>query len=948
MTSYVYPNGLTQGFEYDANGRQVVQRDPLGRQTRFRRDSLGRITKTTAPNNSTRDVAYDAIGRITSQTDEEGRVVNWEYGNHLKTRQDPDGKATTVYLDFRGNPIRAVDANGLVSSAEYDPAGRLTTLKDPRGAETHRVYDQTGKLTEVLDPLSQRTRFHYDEAGRLREIVNAAGEVTAYRYSGEEVAEVTDGNGHVSTMYYDPTRRVAVRTLPSGTSEEFRYDVTGRLGQHISFGGQSTSFEYENGSLVARRDHDGGVHTFEYQPDGARIRADQERYSYDAAGLLIADYKPSGETLEYSYSLSGRLVEMRGPGGTYRYTYGGGGQLLSVQDSRGGLTTYSYDDGRRLTGAVYPNQVVLDIEYDPGDSIVRLEWHRPDNGLMAAFAYERDQAGRITDVVEAPSGRRVQYEYDVASRLSSETTWEADGAVRYRTYAYDGVGNRLQADDSVHGVTNYTSDVDDRLLATSGAQGVVNYTYDSNGAHVSKGSTSYDYDSEQRLVRIRTGTTSTEFEYDADGMRVRSRRDGSHREFLLDKRGRLSNVVRETDPNGAVDYVYGNTLISAATSTGPVLFAHADATGTTRILTDSDGSVDSITSYSAFGAALDNGDFGIPIRFVGQELDASTGLYYMRARYYDPEIGRFISRDPERGSRSSPRSQNAYVYSGGDPVNSFDPSGRDFSLPAVSMSEAILAIQQLISADLQMQSQRRTDEEQLRDIAGLSRRNLVVFALEMVADGYRVDANKWFPELATSFLQLEWVQIAANSQKAIFVPWSRSLEPLEARLLLGDANVAAAAGIFDYPWKEHPEHPDIDTVEGRSVGLGRGFLVWPDEYEYVGGKRVRPHERVALIFHELSHYSNIGASHGHNSADELVGIPVQSPSFTEDMQNGRWSKLLVMGKYFNAGFPKTGYENVSNPESGVVYVTQSNAWAYTYQARDYLYGKYHQFWDSGS
>jgi len=159
--------------------------------------------------------------------------------------------------------------------------------------------------------------------------------------------------------------------------------------------------------------------------------------------------------------------------------------------------------------------------------------------------------------------------------------------------------------------------------------------------------------------------------------RVASIADGVRTNYLTASAGGLPSVLMEYDAEGqvAADYTYGLGLV-AATRNGREGFYHADAIGSTRAITDSVGWVTDRYTYDAFGGLLNQtGTFGNSFEFAGEQRDGSTGLDYMRARYYDPSLGRFISKDAFSGFLSDPYSQHDYQYAHANPVRFTDPTG---------------------------------------------------------------------------------------------------------------------------------------------------------------------------------------------------------------------------------------------------------------------------------
>jgi RHS repeat-associated protein len=267
-------------------------------------------------------------------------------------------------------------------------------------------------------------------------------------------------------------------------------------------------------------------------------------------------------------------------------------------------------------------------------------------------------------------------------------------------YVYDAIGNRSSKTDPNGTTTAYSYDANARLLSA----GAASCGYDANGNLLSEtnpgGTTSYTYDGLNRLTRLAAPSGQTTFSYDAQGNRVRKADATGTTNYLVDPfgwgaDGGLAQVLRETDGSGAgqADYVYGSRgdLISQQRA-GGVGFYLPDAGGSERILTESTGAVTDRYDYDAFGNPVSQtGTTANPYRYGGQQLDAVTGLYCLRARYYSPSTGRFLTRDPFAGLIFDPPSLHPYTYAHNDPVNKTDPSGK-FTMGEVLAVSVIVGI----------------------------------------------------------------------------------------------------------------------------------------------------------------------------------------------------------------------------------------------------------------
>jgi RHS repeat-associated protein len=233
------------------------------------------------------------------------------------------------------------------------------------------------------------------------------------------------------------------------------------------------------------------------------------------------------------------------------------------------------------------------------------------------------------------------------------------------------------------------------------------FTYDNNGSMLSRSNgletVTYDWinDGENRLVGVNStdagGSQSVNYVYDAQGNRVASIGDGVRTNYLVTPGG-LSQVLAEYDSNGLVtrDYTYGLGLVRSVEG-GSDSFYHTDGLGSVRMLTDTTGLVSDTYTYDAYGMSLSNSDGSY--QFAGERRDAETGLDYLRARYYDPELGRFISKDAFAGFLNDPMSQHDYQYAHANPVNNTDPTGY-FTLQDASTTVAFAGILASLSGSL--------------------------------------------------------------------------------------------------------------------------------------------------------------------------------------------------------------------------------------------------------
>jgi RHS repeat-associated protein len=364
---------------------------------------------------------------------------------------------------------------------------------------------------------------------------------------------------------------------------------------------------------------------------------------------------------------------------TVTYTWDGGSRITQIVDSQSGTTTHAYDGLDHLMQEQTP-QGQVSYTYYPvglrqsmtvlGQSAVNYTYDNANrlsqvsqSGASAGFGY--DSANRRTSLT-LPNGIVVNYAYDNASQLTGLSYQNGTTALGNLTYTYDAMGRRIDIGGSLarvslpSPVSSASYDATNRLTSWNGTP----LTYDNSGALLSFGSSTYTWDSRNQLISTSDGGGS--FSYDTFGRRISSTVSGSTTSYVYDG---SSAVMANSDfllkGQGPDD------LYARVRSTGVTSFL-TDSLGSTVALTDGTGATTASYTYEPYGKTSVSGSDDTAFRFTGREDDGATNLYYYRARYYSPQLGRFISQDPT----GFPAGANLYAYAGGNPVNSADPSGR--------------------------------------------------------------------------------------------------------------------------------------------------------------------------------------------------------------------------------------------------------------------------------
>ena len=363
-------------------------------------------------------------------------------------------------------------------------------------------------------------------------------------------------------------------------------------------------------------------------------------------------------------------------------------RLDTVTDADNGVTDYDYDAVGNLITTTFANGVTENREYDELGRLIVLE-NVNDNGVISRYTYTLDAVGNRLKM-EEDNGRVTDYVYDALYRLTSESVTDPANDNTATQYVYDAVGNRFQKIDSIDDTTTYVYDANDRLISETLNGVTTTYQYDNAGnltASIVNGETTQtlEWNAKGELIAVEATengeTGRIAFEYDHNGIRVAITVNGEETRFLIDNHQQtFAQVIEEYQPGGEMiaSYTYGHDLLSQDNGTERVTY-QVDGLGSTRHAANDNGVPVLEYTYDAYGNLLSSsGDIDNAYRFAGEQWDEETGLTYLRARYYDPTTGRFLSRDPFEGFNDQPITLHDYLYAGANPVNAIDPSGEVF------------------------------------------------------------------------------------------------------------------------------------------------------------------------------------------------------------------------------------------------------------------------------
>ena len=691
-TIYEKTNGETKRTSaYYANGQLARQTDALGNITKYEYGYLNKVTKTYTPFNTKSDGSVN-YSVTENQYDKNGNVT---LAKQTVQKQDSD---TVKYS---------------VTENQYNAQGLLTqvTLSGTGSSEkniTQYFYNNAGIQTKMYTGLSSAndtdymtTNYEYDAWGHLVRTTDSTGYnsgATTYDLNGNALT-VTDANGNVTTNTYDALNRVlTANTVCSDTSKNvsksYVYDNMGRVRSKTANGVQ-TSYQYDSLGRVYQ----------ELSPKSFKGYFYEGVSQYAKEQLVGINHQTMYSSTQYEYDAEMRIAQVKESGNlTATYTYDANGNKVSETLANGVVSTYSYNGCNKVTKLVTKsgNSDISSYEYSyylDGSDACKV---RNENGTIETTSYDYDGLKRLTreSISNGKTADTYSYEYDDYGNRSKMV---ANGSEEYETvydYTVNGKYTALLQKEikTVEETSNAT--ISDGLaisptdLITSTAADAKTeetaYSYDANGNQITKtaeGKTETNtYDGLNQLIGFTDGETTASYKYNADGLRTSKTVDGKTINHIWDGSKQIIVDMDDSDWYSAEVYVRGTNLLAKfSKQSGNVKtdyqYYTQNAHGDVVNLTDSTGAITKSYKYDAFGVEqnIDDADTNA-FRYCGEYFDAETGTIYLRARYYNPTIGRFISRDSYAGEINDPLSLNFYTYCENNPIYGIDPNGH-FKLP---------------------------------------------------------------------------------------------------------------------------------------------------------------------------------------------------------------------------------------------------------------------------
>ncbi len=632
-----------------------------GYETKILHDHMGRPIKAINADGTYVVPTYNDLGQVTYQSSYTSADVLFQ-----KTRTIYYASSRQVYKTYgpecfdypAGNMDLSHPGCDIITNT-YDALGRLEIVKDAEGRQTKTTFYDDGKVHKIIKAFGSSLQqdyatYTYTDNGNGASVMDAKGNVTEYEYDSHDRLKIfklpSTTVGSIATPNYPTTAYTDY--------EQYEYDDLGNMTVKRTRRGDTIITAYDN---LGRR--------------SSKITCDTNVNT--PTGILSTTCGGTTEkTITYDYDLKDQEIEVKNAAASYtvNHVFDNAGRITKTTDD-GRVLDYTYDDAGNRTRIDWPDTYYATYAYDDMNRVTSIK----ENGgtTLATYAYSNE--GRRASITYG-NGAVVSYTYyddDALDTLDHDMGGTADDVTFDYIFNYSNQLVMLDINKATYRFTSHTAQTvgyDRNGLNQYSKIDGQTITYDASGNLTDNGVWDLTYDIENMLVEADDGVTTATYEYDPVGRRSeKTVNDGTATTttFLHD------GVEEIADYDGSTllrRYVHGPgvdeyLVMYTGSGTSNKSYFHANHQGSIIAMSDGNGVVDGPFAYDSYGNVSD--DDGVPFKYTGRRLDEETGLYYYRARYYDPEIGRFLQTDPIGYGDGL----NWYAYVGNNPMNAIDPTG---------------------------------------------------------------------------------------------------------------------------------------------------------------------------------------------------------------------------------------------------------------------------------
>lgn len=600
-------------FEYDANDNYMIAAtNQLGHKMSIQNDNRGNLDLVTDAKNNQYDYNYDELDRIKQVVNPQGLTSQFAY--------DTSPNLNTVQIDNS-------DSSGYINTAikvTYNELGLPKIIKDSNWRDTQLEYDKNANLTDIKYPDGNEIHYVYDHANRLKD-VHYTGDSRTWTFGYDANSNITseNKNGVVTSYTYDDLNRPQSVTYPQ-----------------INTSSHSTTYGYNTV---------GQVTSIQHSPLGS----DKVSYDYNLSGFNTTVGGPNNSEVEFMYNEQSQLKKSWFGQIGYRHylTY-------REYNAAGNVTRIWTED--------HFGNVLSDITYD---------------------AY--DNNGNLQMTTDRQTGEYIKYYYDTINQLTKEEYYSSQDvltdSIEYKYEGTDGLLGNRTSKIVTQGVASTTTTYDYNNANELLTKDSITYTHDQRGNLTSDGTRTYIYNLNNQLIEVKEGsTTIAQYAYNAAGLRTKKVDTAASKTYYYYYNGDKLSYI--SDSNNNMLYFFtrdtaGNLLnmIDYTQVTPQTYWYIFDGHNSILGMVDKDGNKVVSYKYDAWGNIISSSsttntgddvalDIANPFRYSSYFYDEETDFYYLQARYYDAELGRFLSRD-------AVLSNNLYSYCTNNPVNMMDTNG---------------------------------------------------------------------------------------------------------------------------------------------------------------------------------------------------------------------------------------------------------------------------------
>lgn len=715
----------TKDYDYRYNKLSKTT-DQFGNYSEYHYDVFGRLASIKDNFNNETVLSYDAAcdERFGCYEINRSELNNKEnkgtaFVSYIRSDDTLYTQSKTAGIIDRQQSNRYDASNHILESIVYD----VNEGKAPDQVKSKRQYHYlaNGLLDSIelstADHLDYKMTYRYDTL--LDEVIQR--ELTSKDFKRQTPEKRYSKTGQLlENCYVDP----ASNGQNNLVCQSYRYDANGRLKVFKDFNGNEMQHDYDpkSGYLLSRVIKEANGHQaneIKYVYDlktGEIVRlSDQSGYQiesdYDFAGRITAlryqapHWSKAYKVLQKYNDETGQLEQARIGSNNFSYAYDTTGRLIKMASAVGDSIDYHYYDydaskpldNRKMKAITYnlsgvANPYVKDYVYDSRGLVETLSYHTGDKSLFTVTNHYRND-GNVTKKVYASKARldanlnnQTLYEYDDLNRLIKSQLSYSGGHYQTATYRYDAVGNLLektQVGENKNTDVLYQYDNLNRLLSKAEGNEKTHYYYDLNGnllkSESNQGSTVYGYNAENQLVSYQGQGHQALYDYYPNGLRaVKSVDGGKSIGFLYNSEGSLVSELQGYNQtsylSASVRYIKG---LSSNPSKQLLITSGKDTPYMIDVLKNQHESI-YLGDYGKLGDLNQAGEgrqvvvgdiHDNPFKYGPSYYDGESDHYYMKSRYYDPNIERFIARD-------NTDLMNLYSYANGNPIMNIDPSGQ--------------------------------------------------------------------------------------------------------------------------------------------------------------------------------------------------------------------------------------------------------------------------------